>query len=110
MQNAPAPNQRIYSKTSSSVMLNRSLWQQWLSLALHTALERRANQIVEHKGAIHQQCKAQYLQPLECLPAETQGDNPNKERTAGIDGRARCGADSPGNGKTEEVETAVVCQ
>ena len=90
------------------MVLNRILRQQRLillaSLALHTALQRRSNQVVEQERAVHQQRKARDLQPLERLPAEAQRHHPDEQRAAGVDCRARRSGHSARDGEAEEVE------
>ena len=87
------------------MMLDRIFGQELLMRSLNARLERRAYKIVEYECAVHKQCETEDLQPFECLPAQTQRDDPDEERTAGIDGRARRSGDGASYGETEEVET-----
>lgn len=87
-------------------MFNRLLRQQLLDL-LHTQkLERRLHEAVEQESEIHQHGKADDLQPLERLPTEAERDDPDEERAARVDSRARGGADGAGDGEAEEVEAS----
>ena len=58
----------------------------------------RVDDLVEQRSAPDQQRETDDLQPLEGLPAETQRDEPDEERAAGVDCAARRGADLPGYG------------
>lgn len=58
-------------------------------------LKGRLDDAVEQEGEVDQQGEAKDLQPLECLPAEAERDDPDEEGPAGVDGRAGGGADGP---------------
>jgi hypothetical protein len=88
----------------TSVMLDGVLGQQRLRLPLHARLERRPNQIVEKERSVHQERKAQHLEPFERLPTKTKREDPDKERATCVDGRARCSRDGAGHRQTKEVE------
>ena len=47
-------------------------------LPLNAPLHWRSNKIIEDERAIHQQRETEDLQPLERLPSESQGDNPDE--------------------------------
>lgn len=88
-------------------MLYRLLRQQLLDVLFGLEkLKRRRDNTVEEESEVNQQDKAQNLQPLERLPAKAERHNPNKERAAGVDGRAGRGADGARDRKPEEVEAA----
>lgn len=79
-------------------MLDRLLRQQLLDrLPRLEELERRLYQAVEQEGKVHQQGKSDYLQPLERLPAESERDDPDEQRTARVDGGPRRGTNRPRN-------------
>lgn len=65
----------------------------------------RVDDLVEQRSAPDQQRETDDLQPLEGLPAETQRDEPDEERAAGVDCAAGGGADLARDGEAEEVET-----
>lgn len=88
-------------------MLNRLLGKQLLDLFLGLEeLERRLDDAVEQEGEVHQEHEAHHLEPLEGLPAEAQGHDPDEEGAAGVDGRAGGSAYGTGDGKAEEVEAS----
>lgn len=62
------------------------------------------NDAIEEEGEVDQQDESDNLKPLERLPAEAERDDPNKERTASVDRRARGSADGARDGKPKEVE------
>lgn len=88
-------------------MLNRLLRQQLLHLADAEELKRRLDDAVEEEGKVNEQTKADDLQPLECLPAETERDHPDEKRAARVDGGAGGGAHRAGYGEAKEIEAAV---
>lgn len=88
-------------------MLNGLLRQQFLHILFGLEeFKGRGNDAVEEEGEVHQQDESDNLKPLERLPAEAERDNPNKECTAGVDGRARSSADRACDRKAKEVEAA----
>jgi hypothetical protein len=89
-------------------VLNRLLRQQLLDLLLRLeAPERRPDDTVEEEGEVHEEGEADDLEPLERLPAEAEGDHPDEEGAARVDGRAGGCADAAGDGESEEVEASV---
>ena len=68
--------------------------------------EGRLDDAVEEEGEVDEQREAADLQPLERLPAEAQRDDPDEQRPARVDGRARRGADVARDREAEEVEAA----
>lgn len=100
------PKSNIYNpaRPSSLQVLDRILGQEGLGLPLNAALQRRPNQVVEHKRAIHKQCETQHLEPLESLPAKPERHDPDEQSTAGVDSGSRCRGDGARDAKTEEVE------
>lgn len=91
-------------------MLNGLLGQQLFDLGLVNLeeLEGRVDDAVEKKGKVDEQGKSEDLQPLECLPAQAEGDDPDEERAAGVNGGAGRGGDAAGDGETEKVEATVL--
>lgn len=86
-------------------MLYGLLGQQFLHILLGLEeFEGRGNDAVEEEGEVDQQDEPDNLKPLERLPAETERDDPNKECTASVNGRARGSADGACDGKPKEVE------
>ena len=67
---------------------------------------RRVDDLVEQSSSPNEQRETDDLQPLEGLPAQSQRDEPDEERAAGVDCAAGGGADLTGDGEPEEVETA----
>ena len=89
----------------SLVMLDRLLGQQLLhGFPRLEELKRRLDEPVEEERKVHQQGKAEHLQPPEPLPAEAERHDPDEERPARVDGRPRRGAHAPGDGESKEVE------
>lgn len=92
-------------------MLDRLLRKQDLafsSVRRETGLERGANDIIEEEGAVNEETEASDLEPFERFPAQAQWDEPDEQRTAGIDCAARGSGDGAGDGETEEIETAIL--
>jgi hypothetical protein len=87
-------------------MLNRLLRQQLLDLVGVNSkeLEGGLHDAVEEESEVDQKNKAEDLEPLERLPPEAEGDDPDEQRAAGVNRGARCGADCPGHREAEEVE------
>ena len=88
-------------------MLNGALGEQHLSLSPvtgQTSLERRADDVIEHKSSIDKKREAGNLEPFEALPAESKRNKPYEERAAGVDCATRSSRDSTGDRETEEVE------
>lgn len=96
-------------KAPRLVVLNGLLGQQLFDLGLINLeeLEGRIDNAVEKEGKVDEQGKSEDLQPLECLPAQAEGDDPDKERAAGVDGRAGRGGDAAGDGETKKVEATI---
>lgn len=89
-------------------MLNGAFGKQHLSFSPVTrqaSLDRRTDNVIEHKGSIDKKRETDNLEPFEGLPAESKRDNPNEERAAGVNCATRGSGDSAGDGQTEEVET-----
>lgn len=79
-------------------MLNGILGEQLLNFLIFTQeLEGWLDNAVEDKGKVHQEGETQDLEPLECFPAQAQGDNPNEQGSACIDGRSCCSTDTSSN-------------
>jgi hypothetical protein len=89
------------------MMLNRLLRKKHLRLPLDTRLERRANQVVKQKRAVHQQCETRNLDPLKRLPSESERHDPDEQCAASINRRARSSRHGARDRKTEEVEATV---
>jgi len=68
------------------VMLDGLLGQQLLNFLDLEELQRRLDNTVEEEGEVDEQGEANHLQPLECLPAKTEGDNPDEEGAARVNG------------------------
>ena len=88
-------------------MLNGALGEQHLSLSLvtgQTSLERRADDVIEHKSSIDKKREADNLEPFEALPAESKRNKPDEESAAGIDCATGSSRDSTGDRQAEEVE------
>jgi hypothetical protein len=88
------------------VMLNRLLREQLLDLLDAEELKRRLDDAVEQEGEVDEECKPGNLQPLECLPAQAERDDPDEQGAARVDGRPRGSADAARDGEAEEVEAA----
>ena len=69
---------------------------------------RRAHNFVKDGSAPNEQSESDHLEPLERFPAETEADDPNEERAAGVDCAARSRRDQASYAQTEEVE-ATAC-
>lgn len=65
---------------------------------------RWAHDVIEHPCPPHEQRKADDLEPFEGLPAQTEADQPNEQRAAGVDCTARRGGDVAGDAEAEEVK------
>lgn len=61
------------------------LRKQFLHFLVNTQTrQRRLYDPIEYKSRVNQHSKADDLEKLECLPTKTQRDNPDEERSAGI--------------------------
>lgn len=89
-------------------VLNRVLCQKRLRPALHAALERRPDKVVEEEGSVDEQRESENLEPLECLPSKTQRDNPDEQCSASVDGGTRSCGNGARHAETEEVEATVL--
>lgn len=88
-------------------MLDGLLGEQLLDLLDAEELQGRLDDAVEQEGEVDQEHEAHHLQPLEGLPAETKGHEPDEQGPARVDGRARGGADGAGDRDAEEVEATL---
>lgn len=70
--------------------------------------QRRPHNIIEQERAVNQQREAKDLQPFERLPPQRQRHQPDEQRAARVDGRARRGADGARYGEAEEIEAAAL--
>ena len=93
-----------YAQGHPLVVLDRLLRQQLLNLLDLEKLKGRLDNAVEEEGKVDEKDEAHHLQPLECLPAQTERDQPYEQGAAGIDGRASGGADRSCHRDAEEVE------
>lgn len=92
-------------------MLDGLLGQQFLHILFGLEeVKGRGDDAVEEEGEVHQQDEPDDLKPLEGLPAKAERDNPDKQCTAGVDGRARGSADGASDRKAKEVEATRYCQ
>lgn len=67
-------------------MLNRLLRQQLVNLLVHTkCLERRLDNAIEEEGKVDQKGETDNLEPLERLPAQTEGDDPDEQCSTSVD-------------------------
>lgn len=89
-------------------MLDRLLGEQLLDLIDGLEeLEGRLDDAVEQEGKVHQQREAEDLEPLERLPTQAEGHDPDEKGPASVDSRARCSADLLGDVEAEEVESTA---
>lgn len=81
----------------------------WLSLTpAEEGDSRWVDDFVEDGSAVDEQSKTNDLQPLKCLPSESQADEPDEERSASVDGASSGGGDGPRNAETEEIEATAM--
>jgi hypothetical protein len=88
------------------VVFDGVLWQQLLDLLHLEKLKGRLNEAVEQEGEVYKQSKANHLEPLERLPAEAEGDDPDEEGAACVDGGAGCSTDATSDREAKEVEAS----
>lgn len=87
-------------------VLNRFLGQELLDLFIWDSeeLQGRLNDTVEQEGEVNKQGEADNLEPLERLPTQAKGDDPDEKGSASVNGRSRSSTDAPCNGQAKEVE------
>lgn len=91
---------RLYSQ-----VLDWLLGEELLDLVLGPEeRERRLDEAVEQEGEVDEEHEPHDLEPLERLPAQAQGHDPDEEGAARVDGGARGGAHGAGDGEAKEVE------
>ena len=86
-------------------MLNRFLRQKLLVIPDNATLKWWTDQSIEKEGSIDQQSETEDLQPLERFPSQEEGDDPDEQCSAGIDGGSGSSAHSSRNWEAEEVES-----
>lgn len=72
--------------TAVLVVLDGLLGKQLLDLLDLEELKGRLDNAIEEEGEVNKQGKADNLQPLECLPAQAKGHDPDEQGTARVDG------------------------
>lgn len=70
-----------------------------------TGFERRADDIVKKERSVNEESKPGNLKPLESLPTQSEGHEPDKEGPAGVDGAAGGSGYGAGDGEAEKVES-----
>lgn len=68
--------------------------------------DRGSDNAIEQERPVDEQREADNLQPFEGFPPETEGDDPDEEGTAGVDGGAGGRGDGARDGQAEEIEPA----
>ena len=81
-------------------VLNGLLGQELLDLFIWDSeeLQRRLNDTVEQEGEVNKQGETDNLEPLESLPAQAKGDDPDEQGSASVNGRSRSSTDASCDG------------
>lgn len=99
----------IGSDERDLLVLNWLFRKKLLDLLIHPqAFKRGLDDAVEQKGEVHKQGESHNLEPLERLPSQAKGDNPNEQSSASVNSRPRGGADASGDRETKEVEATGI--